>query len=475
MAYRYGDRYQMGLLPASIEDYVPKDSPVRAYDAFVDALDFGKLGIIIDPHQVGNPAYDPKAMLKLLVFGYSYGVRSSRKLEREANNNIAFIWLLGGLKPDFKAIAEFRRYNLEALKNVLRQCARLCIKLGLIEGNTLFVDGTKIRANASIKNTWTKERCEKRLEKIDERIGEILAECETADREEEGCSSLVSMGEELADEETLKAKVKSILEELKAEGKEAVNTTDPDCAKMRSIQGKHAAYNVQAVVDGKNGLIVSSDAVSENNDTRQFATQIEKAQETTEKQCVAACADAGYSCMEEIEKIDAKGIKAVVPSQRQALKDKSEKPFDKSHFTYDLAKDCYICPEGKELKYNYTNTAKKCKVYRAGPVCRRCRYFGTCTTHKARGRGITRLLLGDLQEKIERQYEEPESQRIYSQRKERSELPFGHIKRNLHVDGFLLRGLAGVKAEASLFAVSFNMARMISILGVAGLVAALGG
>jgi transposase len=149
----------MNLFPQSIEDYVPKDDPVRAYDAFVESLELAELGITIDENQVGNPEYVPGAMIKLLVYGYSYGMRSSRKLERATYHNIAFIWLMGGLKPDHKTIARFRTDNKRALKNILKQCARLCIKLGLIEGNTLFVDGSKIRANASIDNTWTQEKC----------------------------------------------------------------------------------------------------------------------------------------------------------------------------------------------------------------------------------------------------------------------------------------------------------------------------
>jgi len=123
MAYRYGNRNQMTLFPQSIEKYVPQDSPVRAYDAFVEALDFIELGIDTNPYKVGNSEYDPKAMLKLLVYGYSYGVKSSRKLERETHNNLSFIWLMGGLKPDHKTIAEFRRNNKTALQKVLRHSA----------------------------------------------------------------------------------------------------------------------------------------------------------------------------------------------------------------------------------------------------------------------------------------------------------------------------------------------------------------
>ena len=222
MAYRNGDRHQRTLFPQSIEEYISQDAPVRVYDVFVDSLNFAELGIQLDSHKVGCPQYDPKVMLKLLVYGYSYGVRSSRKLEREANYNLSFIWLTGGLKPDHKTIAEFRRKNKSALKKVLKQCARLCIEMDLIDGNTLFVDGSKVRANASIKSSWTRERCVKHLEKIDERISAILSECESVDESEASAPSLIRMKQELSDHKSLQAKVADILETL-----EAARSCDP--------------------------------------------------------------------------------------------------------------------------------------------------------------------------------------------------------------------------------------------------------
>ena len=473
MAYRYGDRKQRMLFPQSVDEYIPSDAPVRAYDVIVDSLDFDALGIQIERSKVGSPQYDPRAMLKLLIYGYSYGVRSSRKLERETHYNFSFIWLTGGLKPDHKTISEFRRKNKSALKKVLKQCARLCIKLDLIEGNTLFVDGSKIRSNASIKNSWTKERCDRHLKRIDKRIREILSECETADRKENDSPSLVKMKEELKDKETLRSRVQDILSEIETEDKKSTNTTDPDCTKIHGRQGSHAGYNMQSAVDKKHGLIVNSDVVNENTDYRQFAEQIEQANETLGKKCQTACGDAGYASIDELEKIDEQDIKVVVPSQKQATRVKKDDPFDKSNFKYDSAGDCYICPQGHVLKYSYTNNIKRAKVYRGGCACKQCCYFGECTK-QPRGRGISRLLKAELLEKLEAQYEEPESQETYALRKQKVELPFGHIKYNLGVAGFLLRGLDGVKAEASLLASCFNIARMISLIGVSGLITKLG-
>lgn len=472
MAYRYGDRNQITLLPPSVDEYVTLDAPVRAYDAFVEALDFKELGIDIDPDRVGNPSYDPKAMLKLLVYGYSYGVRSSRKLEREVNYNLSFIWLMGALKPDFKTIAEFRRNNKKALKEVLKQCARLCVRLDLIAGNTLFVDGTKIRANASIKNTWDKKKCERALKKIDKRIDEILSECESADEAERGQSSLVAMNEELKDKKKLKKKVESILSELEKSGEKSVNTVDRECTRVNSLQGSHAGYNGQIVTDEKKGLIVNSDVVNENNDLNQFAVQIEKANETLEKKCDAASADSGYATTDELKKVADQDIKVVVPSQRQAA-NREVKEFDRRNFKYDRENDCYVCPAGEVLHFRGENKKKRYRNYQApGASCRSCQFFGRCTKSK-NGRKVVRLNNEDTRLLLEAEYLKPDSQEIYKLRKEKVELPFGHMKRNLSVSGFLLRGLEGVKAEMSLLSTCFNMARMITIFGVKGLTAKL--
>lgn len=327
MAYRHGNRAQQLLLPPSIEDYVPADAPVRAYDAFVEALNFGQLGIELDSGKVGNSSYDPKAMLKLLVYGYSYGVRSSRKLERETHYNLSFIWLTGGLKPDHKTIAEFRRKHRSSLRKVLKQCARLCIKLDLIEGNTLFVDGSNVRANASLSHHWTEDRCLKRLKKVDRRIEEILAECDRTDEQESAGGSLVKMREELADQRTLRSKIEGIVEQLQASEKDSVNTTDPDCVRTHGRQGSHAGYNMQTVVDEQHGLIVHADVVNDNHDLNQLADQVKQAHETLEQPCQTVCADAGYANYDELEKIDSEQIRVVVPSRRQAGSQAAE-PFD---------------------------------------------------------------------------------------------------------------------------------------------------
>lgn len=476
MPYRKGERRQSILFPQSIDEYIKEDDPVRVYDAFVEALDFDELGIVIDEHQVGNPPYYPKSLMKLLLYGYSYGERASRKLERATHHNLSFIWLMEGLKPDHKTISKFRRDNKTALKKVMKECARLCIKLKLIEGNTLFVDGSKIRANASIKNTWTEERCHKYLEKIDRRIDEILQECEEQDELEKDMDSMVQMEKELTDKQALKEKITGVLAEIKAGEKKALNSVDPDCVRIKGRQGSHAGYNGQIVVDEQHGLIVNSDVVAENNDLNQFSSQISQAQEVMGKKCETACADAGFANTEDLKEPDAAGITVIVPSQKQAGKQEPSE-FAKERFKYDKEKDEYICPEGQILRFSHLIKSKHQRMYGIGKgeICQSCqsRLGGRKCTQSKNGRWVSRLENEEIKEKLERQYASLKGQEIYKLRQTKVELPFGHIKRNLKVGGFLLRGKEGVKAEMSLLSSCFNIARMITILGVIGAIAQL--
>ncbi|MBW7898427.1 MAG: transposase [Candidatus Brocadia sapporoensis] len=341
MAYKIGNRDQKTFFPPTIDEYIGSEDPVRVYDAFVDALNLEELRIPIQPPKAGAHEYYPRAMLKLIIYGYSYGNRSSRRLERACHHNLSFIWLVSGLKPDYRTIARFRSEYKEAIKNVLKQSVRLCIKLDLVEGNTVFIDGSKFLANASIKNTWTDKTCEEYLEKISKNIDRFVDEAERIDRQEEEKESLVKIKKELMDREKLKATIQDIAKTLKETRKSSINTVDPDCVKAKGRQGTHASYNAQMVVDEKHGLIVSSEAVSENNDLNQFHHQIKKAGEVIGDKPRVACSDSGYYSLEDLNPVG-EDIKVVMPTQKQAQKENGihpVKPFDKERFRYDSSQD----------------------------------------------------------------------------------------------------------------------------------------
>ena len=475
MALRQGTREQMQLLPPSIEQYVAEDAPVRVYDAFVEALDLEDLGIKVDPTREGNPAYDPRSMLKLLVYSYSYGVRSSRKIERELYYNLSFMWLMGGLKPDHKTIAEFRRHHEEALKQALQQCIRLCLRLDLIAGNILFVDGSKIRGNAALKNSWNSDKIKRVLAQADNQIIEILKEAEAIDAQEERMPSLVSVPEQLAEPRALQAKVDRIMRELQASGKKSWNTVDPECAAFNGIHGAGAGYIAEVVVDDQHGLIVSADTVSAGNDLGQMSAQIEQAQAVLGHPPEVAVADAGFADISDLKQLDDQHIRLIVPN-KQLVKDKKIGEFDKRNFLYDALNDCYICPQGHKLRFVQVLPRSHNRLYTIGKKadCLSCINYGQCTKSKS-GRKLERLVEEELKKRLEQAYALPENKVIYKRRQAKIELVFGHFKKNLEMNCFLLRGIAGARAEISLLAICFNIRRMLTILGQKGLIQKLRG
>ena len=480
MSFNMSNRDQAMIFPATIEDYVPKDAPVRAYDSFVEALNFSRLGIRLLPCG-GAEQYYPKDLLKLIIYGVSYGIRSSRKLERACYENMSFIWLMGGQKPDYRTIARFRIRHKEAIKKVLKQCVRICLDLELIEGNVLFVDGSKFRADASINKTWTKEKCEKHIKKIEERIDALMDDCESTDIEEQNNPSSAKLKEEVQDKTQLINKIKDVLAILESEDKKSINSTDPDSVKAKGRQGTHAAHNVQSVVDGKHGLIVHAEAVSQSNDYNQLSGQLKQAVANTGIMPAHVCSDAGYADVDDIKEIDPR-INVIVPSHQQAQKENGRcpvRPFAKEQFNYNAQKDEYICPEGKPLRFIgiFADAPNKKRYQASSKECRGCPHFGDpqqgkCT-QAANGRRLTRLAEEELKEQLEANYQRPENQAIYKRRKEFVEHPFGHMKRNLGAGQFMLRGNAKVNAETALLATCFNMARMITILGIPALLAKL--
>lgn len=467
MSQLKGNRYQQSLFPASIEDYVSAGDPVRVYDAFVDGLNLSELGFVIKENRKGAPNYDVSSMVKLLVYSYSYGWRSSRKIERALHHNLSFIWLTGGLKPDHKTIANFRKNNLQPISKLLKQCVRFCIKIDLIDGNCLFIDGSKFRANASKNKVSSIKGMEKYLDKIDRKIEELLTQVEQIDHQENTTQNSEEVTQKVKKLCKNKNKIQALIKELKEEGfpeNKKYNTTDPESELMKSRQGIHSALNVQVSTDDKNGLIVHADATSDQTDTKQLKIQSNNADENLEGKSAIICADAGYSNNEVAEELS-KEKQIIRPSNQQASK-KEISPFDKRNFKYNSEQDIYICPTGETLYKSSYNTSKKAYKYRIkGNPCKNCKHFGACTTDKRQGREINRLKHQEVADQLEADYLQPQNQEIYTRRQHLAESPFGHIKHNLRAGYFLLRGRKGANTEMSLLSTAYNITRMINILG----------
>jgi transposase len=313
------NRQQISLLPPSIEDYVHETNPVRAIDAYVDTLDLAKQGFQNSSGGVcaGQPAYPPKALLKLYLYGYLNKVRSSRRLESETHRNLEVIWLVGGLRPGYKTIADFRKNNSSALTASNRDFVLLCKELQLFGGETLGIDGSFFKADASKASIYTEDKLHKQLQQLEQKINayqEQLALQDEADSQA-GLGSLVE-DRQLAEKITaLKAKqaAKLALQKRLAEsGAKQLSTVDPD-ARLLSKRGQTmAGYNAQIAVDAKHKLIVAEAVTQDGNDSQQLIPMTNKAQDILASKNLSVLADSGYYEGNQIKHCEDRQITAYV-------------------------------------------------------------------------------------------------------------------------------------------------------------------
>jgi transposase len=255
------ERGQLLLLPEAVDDYVEVDNPVRFIDAFVDGLDLEDAGFArVEAKATGRPGYAPGDLLKLCIYGYLNRVRSSRRLEREAGRNIEVIWLLRGLKPDFKTIADFRRDNRGAFKSVFRQFVLLCRRLDLYGRELLAVDGTRIKAVNNKDRNFTRSSLQAFIRAAAERLNEYLERLDHGDVEDGatsgGARTTKNLAEKIAALGEKRSRYQAMLAQLDRTGKDQISLTDPNSRAMAAHTKVGVGYNIQIVVDAKNKPIV---------------------------------------------------------------------------------------------------------------------------------------------------------------------------------------------------------------------------
>lgn len=195
------DRSQLLLLPDAVDDYVGPDNPVRFIDAFVAGLDLEAAGFRrVRPQEKGRPGYDPADLLKLYIYGYLNRVRSSRRLEAETHRNLEVIWLMRRLQPDFKTIADFRRDNRSAFRQVFREFVKLCGELDLYGRELIAVDGTRIKAVNNRDRNFTRAKLQRHLQSIDERLDRYLEQMNETDAQDAdgGMRAVANLQEKIA-------------------------------------------------------------------------------------------------------------------------------------------------------------------------------------------------------------------------------------------------------------------------------------
>ena len=480
------ERTQAVLFPQSLEEYISTDNPVRFIDAYVANLDLVKLGFAhAIASETGRPAYDPGDLLRLYIYGYLNGVRSSRRLEKESQRNVEVMWLMRKLRPDFKTIADFRVDNRRALSAVFKEFIVFCRELEMFGGELVAVDGSKFRASNSRERVFTAAKLADRLQRIEEQIRAYLAELDHNDREQapapaapEGLNAqelqarIAQLGER-------QERYRALQQEMEERHLGQIALTDPDARLMpQSFSqggGTVVAYNLQTAVDSKHKLIVAYTVTSDTNDLRQLANMATQAKEALKVESLEVVADRGYYDGDEVAKCEAQGIQAYVAKPASSSKNLSQGRFSKADFVYDAAADGYRCPAGQWLAYRFTATQKGRELkhyYTSISACVNCQLRAQCTTRTDGGpRQVTRLVNEDALDRMaQRIAAEPEKLAL---RKELAEHPFGTLKRPWNQGYWLLRGLSKVTAEGALSLLVYNMNRVMNVLGIPALMAAL--
>jgi len=478
-------RNEILLFPKSLDEKIADDNIARLIDAFVECLDIESLDFTIrhkNKSAPGAPEYHPADLLKIYIYGYINRTRSSRQLAQCCKINIEMMWLVNGLTPGHVTIANFRKNNPKALKQVFRAYNRFLQGEDLFGKEIIAVDGSKIRAQNSKKNNFSDKSIERHQTHIDKKTEEYLA---LLDQTDERANEVISKKEinekleQLSERKKHYNKLQEQLNEAKEQGEKQISTIDPDARLFSSLGVKgEVAFNLQSVVDDKHMLIVHND-ITNKIDTNALYELSSQAKQLLQVDHINALADKGYDTGEELKKCAENNITTFVAARTQKGGGKSN-GFAKADFKYDKQADTYTCPQGKILTTNskvYTKERKgrkkaEFKEYKAGyTICNICVKKEQCAAkrlNRKEGRVIERYSTADFTEANQERIKQ--NKNYYLQRQSIVEHPFGTIKRQWGYSYTLLKGLEKVGGEFDIICLCYNIRRSVSILGVIELI-----
>lgn len=464
------NRYQLSF--GSLEDAVESDNPVRFIEAFVEHLDLGQLNYTFNQiKSEGRPPFHPKVFLKLYLYGYQNGIRSSRRLEKECKRNLEIQWLIGQLAPNYHSIADFRKDNPKALRNTFKLFVLFLREADLIGGRNIAVDGTKTRAHNSKKNNFNPKKLQRHLAYIEEKTNEYMKQLEANDSKE---SNIVisEVNEKLERLKNNKINYELLQEKLEQTGEPQISTTDPD-ARALLVQGQvvEVSYNMQAAVDDKHKLIVATHTINRNDRNAMSAIAIE-AKQNLQAETITAILDKGYHNGREIQICKDNNITTICA--QQDIVNSNEKgttpDYLVTQFTYNETEDTYTCPQGNILKTTGTwhkktreRDSHQYKKYRT-PDCKTCPVQHLCTSKADGRREIERSEYAQAVSENAQRYKDNKA--LYRTRQEVNEHIFGTIKRKWGYNYTDLNGLEKVNGEHSLICLVYNIKRAINILGM---------
>jgi len=465
MPLRPVNREQAWLLPPTLDDILPEDHAARFIAAFVDELDrdvWANMGIDLGGDPLGAPAYHPRALLSVWLYGFMTGVRSSRKLEAACRDQIPFLWLTGWQRPDHNTLWRFYKAHRPTMRSLLKHTVRTAVEIGIVDLAVQALDGTKVAANAAGDQIYDAAGLERLLAKTEAAIENLEAQNEGGDDPPPPRLSV-----ELQRTHILRERIGHAMNRLAHDDRfTRVNLTDQDAQLMKGRQGIMPGYNAQAMASpvaqssGNGMLITAADVVNSAADSGQLVPMLEQAEEMIGEPVPVTLADGGYHTAANLVAGEQRDDLFVMPERYHPG---VQGPYFKDKFVYDPAIDSYLCPKGQRLPFRGLrkkngNITGPFRVYRAPRrVCWSCPAYGVCTKDAHSGRALWIGPSDALLRKHRHWMTTERARHLYARRKELIEPIFGILKEQLSARRFLLRGLANVRSEFVLLATAFNL------------------
>ena len=473
MPMRSFNREQVWLLPPTLGELIPLDHPARFIAEFVDSLDreaWVELDVSLEGEALGAPAYHPRALLGVWLYGFMTGIRSSRKLEMACRDQVPFLWLTGWQHPDHNTLWRFYQAHRQPMRKLLKYTVATAVDLRLVDLAVQAVDGTRIPANAARDRNYGAVELGHLLERTEKAIAEMEAQNEQGDD-----APPPRLPEELQRAQALRQQIRKSMSHLEQnEELKRVNLTDEDAQLMKGRDGIVTGYNAQAMVSpidaeavrGTGMLITAADVVNTAADYGQLVPMLEQAEELTGERVPITLADGGYHTATNLAEGNKRRQILVMSERYQGA---INNPYFKDHFLYDAETDSYLCPKGQQLRFcglrrNRSASSGQIRVYRASrTACRLCPAFGECTRDAHAGRALW-IGPADMLLREHRKWMKTDKAReLYARRKQLIEPVFGILKEQLGARRFLLRGLDNVRAEFTLMATAFNLRTLLRV------------
>ncbi len=483
MVYIKSSPKQTLLLPTDLRDIIPKGHICYLIEDVIDQLDFSSFDKEVEGP--GNPSYHPRIPLKIIIDGICERVTSTRKLEKLTYENIVFRYLSENLSPDFHTIALFRKENRQLIKQCFLQTVEIAKKLNMVNFNKLYLDGIRVKANASKSKSFTKEEIDFLSDFVDKHLKEMDRVDEEEDKKYGDSNGEPKIPDHLTSRRKLREKIKEILKDtdkakkqmdkakakIKKEKVDKINLTDMDSKMMKMKKGLHyeQAYNCQLLVEDKGEIIVEnhiSDSPVDVTETKPTMDKFKQEQKISLKG-VEVFQDNGYSSSTTAEYYEKEGAIAYIPDTATTKelhgKAKDIPHFSNDNFKLDFKRNQAICPAGHKMDFARKVIKKKStgnwtNVYRTDK-CKNCKFQKECVGTGS-NRANREVEINPLMRKIRLRFKTKKGVEKYNKRFHKGEVAQGHIFHNLGYREFKMRSRNSCENEVNLFSTAYNLKKI---------------